>query len=50
MFLKGKAKRQPDMVDGQGYHYKKPKPVADFLMEGNNKVTYGKIVHQVTLL
>ena len=47
VFLKGKAKRHSDMLDGQDYHHRKTKPVADFLMEGNDSVTYGKIVHWV---
>ena len=40
VFLKGKAKRHADVGS-------KATPVADFVMEGNRNVTYGKIVHQV---
>ncbi|KAL0027510.1 hypothetical protein WJX77_006856 [Trebouxia sp. C0004] len=43
VFLKGRAKRHPDTVD---HRNKKAKAVADFLMEGNRSVTYGKISHQ----
>lgn len=43
VFLKGRAKRHPDILDG---HNKKAKAVADFKMEGNRSVTYGKISHQ----
>ncbi len=43
VFLKGRAKRHPDAVD---HRNKKAKAVADFLMEGNRSVTYGKISHQ----
>jgi len=45
VFFKGRAKRHPDAVDGRN---KKATPVADFLMEGNQNVTYGKIIHQVS--
>ena len=44
VFLKGRAKRHADINDGRG---KKTKPVADFCMEGNRTVTYGKIEHVV---
>lgn len=44
VFLKGRAKRHADTTDGRG---KKTKPVADFRMEGNRTVTYGKIEHVV---
>ena len=44
VFLKGRAKRHADITDGRG---KKTKPVADFHMEGNRTVTYGKIEHVV---
>lgn len=44
VFLKGRAKRHADINDGRG---KKSKPVADFHMEGNRTVTYGKIEHAV---
>lgn len=47
MFLKGRAKRHADATDGRG---KKAKPVADFRMEGNRTVTYGKIEHVVGYL
>lgn len=46
VFLKGKARRNPDAVDSRG---KKAKAVADFLMEGNRTVTYGKISHQARM-
>ncbi|KAL3161266.1 hypothetical protein ABBQ38_009627 [Trebouxia sp. C0009 RCD-2024] len=42
IFLKGRANRHADVTDGRG---KKAKPVADFRMEGNQAVTYGKIEH-----
>lgn len=47
VFLKGRAKRHADATDGRG---KKAKPVADFHMEGNRTVTYGKIEHVVGYL
>lgn len=47
VFLKGRAKRHADATDGRG---KKAKPVADFRMEGNRTVTYGKIEHVVGYL
>lgn len=47
VFLKGRAKRHPDVADGRG---KKSKAVADFRMEGNRNVTYGKFEHVVSLL
>ena len=47
VYLKGRAKRHPDVADGRS---KKSKAVADFLMEGNRNVTYGKFEHVVSLL